>query len=117
MTNIDADPETLKLLLSLVQKPPHDRQRYEVTRVIPYLQQIPILKKKAHQINFYKFVELLGHTYVAKSESVLRFNEIGTTFYILLKGINSAWVPSSQIGVANDLQKFLKGLVSDIESQ
>ena len=54
---------------------------------------------------------------MVKSESVLRFNEIGTTFYILLKGINSAWVPSSQIGVANDLQKFLNGLVSDIESQ
>ena len=37
MTNIDADPETLKLLLSLVQKPPLDRQRFEVTKVIPYL--------------------------------------------------------------------------------
>lgn len=62
-------------------------------------------------------MELLGHKYVAKGESVLRYNEIGTTFYLLLKGINSAWVPSNQIGVANDLQTFLNGLVTDITEQ
>ena len=49
--------------------------------------------KSNKKLNLVKITEMLGYKFVPAGRPLFYYNEFGTSYFINLKGISSAWVP------------------------
>ena len=84
----------LKFITDVLTAPRHQRHASDYKHIGEILKQVSFFKQRnLKDVDFWEIISGLQHKQISEGTAACRYGEVGDTFYIILKGQCSVWLP------------------------